>query len=105
MGADFIKNTGFVFDLSKGVGYFKFDSKVLVSLSGTTVSDGAVLEVSEPQEQSEADPFTHLNPERRKTLVTLCEKFPDVLTKKLGLTNLLEYKIQVTSDKVVRSHP
>lgn len=68
MGAELIKNTGFVLDLSKGVGYFKFDSNVLVSLSGTTVSDGVVLEVSEPHEQTEADPFAHPSPARRQTL-------------------------------------
>lgn len=105
LGADFIKDTGFLLDLSRNVGYFKFDPKVLISLTGTTMSGGEVLEVSEPQEQPEADLLAHLSPERRETIAALCDKFPDVLTKRLGLTNLLEYKIKIVSDKVVRSHP
>lgn len=63
------------------------------------------MEVTCPSGESKADPCSHLSPEKREQILQLCKGFPEVLTKELGLTDLMEYKIRLTSNKIERSHP
>lgn len=105
LGADFIAHAVLVLDLVLNVGHFKFDPKVPVSLTGTTgVTEGPVAFCCS-EERGEKDLFEHPKQEQQSALKQLCSRFPDVLTKKLGLTHLMEYKIRLTSNKVIRSHP
>jgi len=46
-----------------------------------------------------------LNALQKHRLNTLIQEYPDVLTSKLGLTNLLEYEIQLVDNKPVRLAP
>lgn len=104
LGADFIAHSGLVLDLALRVGHFKFDPKVPVSLAGvTTVNSLRAFSCS--QEEVPENPLGHLCQDQQAALKELCSRFPDVLTKRLGLTPLMEYKIRLTSNKVVRSHP
>lgn len=105
LGADFIAHTGFVIDLNKRMGFFKFNRRVCIPLGDLGSAKDDNMKVSCTSEKTVHDPLSHLPPERRLIVSKLCERFPDVLTKKLGLTNLMEYRIRLTSDQVVRSHP
>lgn len=105
LGADFVAQSGLVLDLKGGVGFFKFNRAVLVPLVQAHDDSETVLEVDCPAESPTVDPYAHLNPDQREQVVQLCKRFPEVLTKKLGLTDLMEYRIRLLSNKVERSHP
>lgn len=101
-GADFIASTGFISDLCSSKWVFNFKPKVAISLTGITLYDGGIWELSYPTERAEPGPLDHTRPEHQDEWSTLCDRYPEVLAKKLGLTNLLEYKIKIISDKMVR---
>lgn len=101
--ADFIASTGFASDLCSSKGVFKFKPKVAISLTGITLYDGGIWELSYPTKRAKPGPLDHMRPERQDESSTLCDRYPEVLAKKLGLTNLLEYKIKIISDKMVRN--
>lgn len=105
LGADFIKSTGLILDLTSSKVFFKFHRSISIPLVNSGKIEDEVLEVSLEGKKVEPDLLGHLDVVRRKTIEDLCSRFPDVLTKRLGLTHLLEYKINLTSHEVVRSHP
>lgn len=106
LGADFVAGSGLVLDLKDRVGFFKFRRGVRVPLFDFRheILD-EVLEITCPPEEPREDPFAHLSTEHREQLSQLCRRFPEVLTKQLGLTSLMEYKIKLLSSQVERSHP
>jgi transposase InsO family protein len=106
LGADFITHSRMIIDLSQRRGVFAFNRNVPFKLAGTALEATQILEIHcEEEKVVKSNPFGHLSEERKKQLSALCEKFPEVLTDKLGLTNVLEYTIRLTDDKTVRSHP
>ncbi|KAG8286362.1 biological adhesion [Homalodisca vitripennis] len=51
------------------------------------------------------EPLGHLTPKEADTIRRICSGFPEVLTTKLGITNILEYEIHLTDTRAVRSLP
>jgi len=104
LGADFIRSTGLILDLGRGQCFFRFARRVSIVFVDE-VSNG--LAAVEPETASEAvvDPLGHLTPAEAEGIKALCARFPEVLTPKLGVTNLLEYEIRLTDTRPVRSHP
>ena len=51
------------------------------------------------------EPWSHLQGHEAQTIKLLCNSFPKVLTKQLGITNLLEYEIKLVDKSYVKSHP
>lgn len=47
----------------------------------------------------------NLTDTQKEQIQNLIGKFPNTITKQLGRTNLVEYKIRVNSDKIIRSRP
>lgn len=107
LGADFITHSRLIINLSKNLGCFAFNRENrAVKLFGSANEATQVVEVVvENMEVTKTDPLAHLSDERKAVLSQLCKQYPDVLTSKLGLTKVIEYKIGLTNDQVVRSHP
>ena len=100
IGADFIAKSGLVLDIHGHQCYFKFNRGVVIPFLGYQGAKGGIQEVACPDSARD-----HLTPSQQRALDQLCEEFPSVLTPTLGLKHLLEYKIQLTDSKIVRSHP
>lgn len=88
----------FFIDISQIKGVFALYRSVSVKLVRTGVEATQALEVQcVTMEESKSDPLAHLSEERRDTHSLVCEKFPDVLTSKLGLTSVIEYTNRLTN--------
>lgn len=101
IGADFIKKTGLIPDLQEQNLYFAFHRRVKIPFIGQDKSVGSNV-VCQPEGNSRP---THLSAEQQKRLDNLCDLFPDVLTKRLGLTHLIEYDIKLKENASVKAHP
>ena len=60
LGADFIQKSGLVLNLLDQHVYFKFNRRVLVPLADSDLESRMVREVDCSEEQSKADPLSHL---------------------------------------------
>jgi hypothetical protein len=112
LGADFVAKSGLVLDLHSGHAFFKFRRHVKVPLHESNTPVNLVLGEQPtgelPIRENQISPqgqFDHLPPRQRKLLQDFCARFPDVLTKKLGVTKLIEYEIRLNDTRPVRSHP
>ena len=103
LGADFISKTGLILDMYAKQYFFRFDRtrkyQFDSEFSNDTVSDTANIH-SEPNESS----LSHLKGNERLRIQKLIKDFSAVLTPKLGLTHLIEYKINLSDNKVIRLH-
>lgn len=104
LGADFIMATGLILDLAHSECRFSFNRRVSVPFVGSRGKNHDALEVK-CENDDLVDPLGHLPAEQKQQFSSLCEKYKDVLTDKLGLTHLLEYEIRLKDTKVIRSHP
>ena len=101
---DFISRTNLVLDLGSARCHFRFSPAVYISfISGTgrlPCSQTIPLSTRLPHIQG-----GKLSKCQREKLEQLIHQYPDVLTAKLGLTNILEYEIQLLDQTPVRLAP
>jgi len=104
LGADFISKTKMVLELGRQMCYFAFAPSVIVRFRQdnyyTSCSLTRSLCTHFPQVQT-----GKLSSGQRAQLESLIKRYPDVLSDKLGLTHLMEYKIQLTDKTPVRLPP
>lgn len=99
-------------DVILGLDFMHFTSMSLnIQNSSFTFSFGKnitfpVLETNIEQPQTNAVKINQNLPQHQQNKFTqLIAEFPDVITKRLGRTNLVEYDIELTDDTPVRSRP
>lgn len=86
--------------------FFYFAADKVFKLFSLPPSKFSLYAVEEDVSNAEKDKgLDHLPPEIRARLVTLLSKYADVLTTKMGLTQLIEYEIQLTDHTPVKSSP
>lgn len=100
LGCDFIQRTGLVLDFAAGTFHFKFSPNEVISLC--SCSHGSAVSSILGDEKFDVG---HLSGERAKRLLSVLEQFPDVLSNKLGVTNVLEYTIRLSDGVPVRQPP
>lgn len=104
LGSDFFLKSRLVLDIFQGTFTFKFYKAKPFNLvnfkniSPPTVSLSSTAQVSE-------NPLGHLDDESQRVISELIEDYPDVLTTELGLTDLIEYHIELKDNIPVKSQP
>ena len=104
LGADFISKTGIILDIHDKKYYFGFDRTQKYSFDCETNNSKNNGTAATHLEHHESE-LTHLESKDRLKIQKLINEFATVLTPKLGLTNLIEYKINLSDNKVIRLHP
>lgn len=104
LGVDVIEKTGMVIDLKDKIFYFKFYKNHYFNLN--SVSKAKTL----PKEnvchiEENVNYVGHLSEVEAQLIQSVIDEFPDVLTSKLGLTDLIEYDIKLTDEVAVKLHP
>lgn len=114
IGADFLNKSGLVLDWGGAEYYFRFKPQVRFQFCrhGQQQRMSAVVEGSNSQEGGSKDTqglmedqLQHLDEYMKRGIRNLCRNFPDVLTEDLGLTKLLEYRIELTDTVPVKKGP
>lgn len=111
LGLEFILKTGLNFDLSEKWANFKFKPEVKIPIVQAFPTKQIVkpnFEEYSLQAETGVDDgpdLSHLSAERADRVRNILAKFPQVLTKKLGRTNLINYDIELSDLKPVRSPP
>lgn len=105
LGSDFLGKSGFVVDVQSGHGYFKFNRRVLVPLDGSISPVNCIQDDSSAEAKDDKRSLGHLTPEQAQQIEELCARYPEVLTPKLGVTDLMEYEIRLKDKQPVRSYP
>ena len=104
LGADFMSHTNLILDLGQSCCYFRFAPKRKIGFMKRKKSQSAVnrspLECRSAEVQCGKVAKCQL-----EKLQRLIRQYPDVLTPKLGLTNVLEYDIQLLDPTPVRLAP
>lgn len=110
LGIDFMRASGMILNFQKESVQFNFDSKVSIPIAGWSFSSlrnpQFILESeSPPDDYVHTINLAHLSPERKQAALNILTKYPEVLTKKLGRTSLLEYEISLNDKTPVRGKP
>ena len=104
LGADFISKTNMLLELGRQMCYFAFAPSVSIMFrQGSYYKSCSLthsLSTRFPQVQT-----GKLSSGQRAQLESLIKRYPDVLSDKLGLTHLMEYKIQLINKTPVRLPP
>ena len=98
LGADFISKTGMILDIYEQVYYFRFDRTRKYRFDSNEEKYGS----STAHVIHQDSDLSHLERRDRVRILKLIKEFSSVLTPKLGLTNLIEYKINLSDQKVIR---
>lgn len=101
LGCDFLEKTKAMLNYASREIYFDYGRKRLIKLC-THKGVGTVCAV---QAQEGVSDLSHLTVEKRQALLQVLGDFPDVLTNKLGVTNRIEYQIQLSDTTPVRHSP
>jgi hypothetical protein len=106
LGTDFFVKTGLILDMAGSCLYFRFSPETKIPFQSVLFSDFSLQTVIQEKQQGNACPeLIHLAGEQRRRMEEVVDRFPDVLTNRLGLTHLLEYHIRLKDDKPVKSSP
>lgn len=113
IGADFLNKSGLVLDWAGAQFYFRFRPQVLFNFCqhdqmervSAMVDKDSHEKVSSTTEGLIDKQLEHVESFMKQGIKDLCEKFPDVLTEELGLTGLLEYRIELTDNNPVKKAP
>lgn len=111
LGVEFMLKTGLLLNLSEKRLFFKFKPEYDVPIVSyapmykqlKTGLEELALQVT-PSENAGPN-LSHLSPEHRAKVLEILNRYPDVLTKKLGRFKSFEYQIQLTDKTPVRSAP
>lgn len=102
LGADFMTHTQLVLDMFGGDLYFKFNPAVRIPFYPAKLSSASPPKLLNVVA---GDTLGHLSGENKERMARLIARHPEVLTKKLGRTTVLEYDIAMKDDAVVKSTP
>lgn len=109
LGADFIRKTRLLIDLSKNEVLFSFDpgNRLPILNSPTKPQPKPVQSLEDANVRTPEKPMdlSHLDKAEQKQIQSLINKYPTVFTSKLGLTSELEYEIVLEDNKPVRLPP
>jgi hypothetical protein len=95
LGSDFMTKTGLVLNLQKGEFYFQFDPKSVFRMAKPQRTNFRLQSlIQEPKEKQQGIVLDHLTTNQSERLRVVVNKYPDVLTPKLGLTHLIQYDIR-----------
>ena len=84
--------------------FFRFDRTRKYHFDSESSND-VNCETSTIQSEHQESSLSHLKGNERLRIQKLIREFSTVLTPKLGLTHLIEYKINLSDNKVIRLHP
>jgi hypothetical protein len=105
LGTDFFVKTGLIL-IWLGCLYFRFSPETKIPFQSVLFSDFSLQTAIQEKHQGNACPeLTHPAGEQRRRMEEVVDRFPDMLTNRLGLTHLLEYHIRLKNDKPVKSSP
>lgn len=101
LGVDFMFATGLTLDFTGGNFSFKFNPDTIFPM----LKLRAEQEHMDTQEAKIAETLKteHLTLSRQRDFAKIVSEYPDVITDKLGSTNMIEYKIELTDNIPVRS--
>lgn len=105
LGSDFINFSRMVIDLHAKTFYFKFANNNKFPLTNLKKNIINVLSDEDISKKNSQPDLSHLNEVERNALIKVINKFPNVLTKRLGSCNKIKYKINLKSNEVVKCHP
>jgi hypothetical protein len=99
LGLDFIQYTNMNINAARRQISFPYDTTLMLYDSGPSYYE-------EEEKHADSPTFgTQLTQKQIQEFTQLIGKFPTTVTKKVGETKLIEYDIQLKSDKVIRSRP
>lgn len=101
LGYDFLQLTRCLVDYGGGKFYFKFRPDRSFKLCSHGVGSG----VHNTSIQDAVPDVSHLSEDQASQLIGLLREFPEVFTDRLGVTNKIEYRIQLTDQNPVRQTP
>lgn len=104
LGADFIRKSGIILHLYADEYYFKFNRDQRYKFV-TAVNENRTPPTTISRVEQKEHPLGHLQETDKKCIMKIIQEFPTVLTSKLGLTHLIEYKITLNDPTIVRLHP
>ena len=104
LGTDFVSETGIILDMYDKKYYFRFDRSQKYNFD-YEINNSGDMETSATHLEHHESALDHLESKDRLKIQKLIKEFSTVLTPKLGLTNLIEYKINLSDNKVIRLHP
>ena len=93
LGADFIGKTGIIFDMYDKKYYFRFDRTQKYNFDYEVNNSKKKMETSATHLEHRESELDHLESKDRLKIQKLIKEFSTALNPKLGLTNLIEYKI------------
>ena len=104
LGVDFISRTNLVLDIGSARCHFRFAPGEYISFIRGTGSSSCsqTISLSARSPHIQCGKLSRIQRERLEKLI---HQYPDVLTEKLGLTNILEYDIQLLDQTPVRLAP
>jgi hypothetical protein len=105
LGCDFFLNTKLVLYLSASRCVFTSAPNHYVPVIPWGKGKLKSLSISEGSEPGRKSMFGKLSSQRRDRLLSVIRKYPDILTKELGLTHLVKYHIRVVDPTPVRLPP
>jgi hypothetical protein len=103
--ADFLAKTGLLMDLRSRAFHFTFDPTHQLRLCSDSDHVPVDSSFNGAQFLEEIDDLSHLSEGQVSVISQLLRDFPQVFIRKLGLTTLVEYDIQLTDTVPVRSSP
>ena len=104
LGADFISKTGMILDIHEQKYYFRFDRTRKYNFDCNTNKQERTRSSTAHVVHQESE-LSHLGSRDRLRMQKLIKEFSTVLTPKLGLTKLIEYKTNLSDHKVIRLPP
>ena len=104
LGADFISRSQLVLDLGQSRCYFRFASegKIPFIRDNRRMSGVSTIQLPDGLPRFQCGDLSNI---QKRKLEKVLSRYPDVLTAKLGLTDVLEYEIQVLDNTPVRLSP
>lgn len=101
LGCDMLKSTQCLLDYAGGGLYFKFCPEERISFCRHQIS----AMVSQVEANRNEFDVQHLPVSQAERLLGLLREFPGVLSDRLGMTELIKYKIRLTDETPVRRSP
>lgn len=99
LGLDFMQHTKMVINVAAREISFPYDSTLMLRDMGED-------EYGEDEQNSDTPKFgDQLTQTQIREFQNIIKRFPNTVCKKIGKTDLIEYDIQLKSDKIVRSRP
>ena len=92
LGVDFISRSNLVLDLGKSSCYFRFAAGVQIPFCESAGRSSSLYNIC-VDNNSPAVQCGKISPRQKKEIELIVQKYPDVLTSRLDLTNVLQYDI------------